>query len=160
MKKLLLVTLATVALGASTFVALAQDEVPYQDQIEARQSFMHIFRFNLGILGAMAKGEMPYDAAQASAAAGNLLAASKMKNGAMWPAGSDMSAAGLADVTSAKPEIWTSMATFGEKGRALSEALEGMAAAAGDGLGALRSNMGAVGDGCKGCHESFRASKD
>jgi len=160
MKKLLLVTLATIALGATALVSFAQDELPFQNEIEARQSFMHILRFNLGILGAMAKGEAPYDAAQASAAANNLLAASKMSNSAMWPAGSDMSAEGLEGATAAKPDIWASMPSFGEKGHALTEALEGMAAAAGDGLGALRSTMGAVGDGCKGCHESFRAPED
>lgn len=160
MKKFLLVTLVTVALGATTFVTIAQDEVPFENQIDARQSFMHIYRFNLGILGAMAKGEMPYDAELASASANNLLAASKMSNGAMWPAGSDMSAEGLEGVTWAKPELWANGPELAEKGRALSEALQAMAAAAGDGLGTLRSNMGAVGDGCKGCHESFRASKD
>jgi cytochrome c556 len=160
MKKTLLVTLAAVALGATTFVTFAQDEVPFQNQIEARQSFMHIYRFNLGMLGAMAKGEMPYDAVQASAAANNLVAAAKMSNGAMWPAGSDMGAEGLEGVTWAKPDIWTSMAKVDEKSRSLTEALEAMAAVAGDGLDALRSKMGAVGDGCKGCHKSFRASKD
>jgi cytochrome c556 len=160
MKKFLLVTLAAVALGATTFVAYGQDEVPFQDQIEARQASMKIYRFNLKMLGAMAKGEMPYDAAQASAAASNLLAASKMSNGAMWPAGSDMGAEGLEGVTWAKPDIWTSMPKVGEKGLALTEALETMATSAGDGLDALRSNMGDVGDGCKGCHEPFREPKD
>ncbi len=160
MKTFLLVIFATAALSATTPVTFAQDEVPFQNQIEARQSFMKIYRFNIGMLGAMAKGELPYDAEQASAAANNLLAASKMSNGAMWPAGSDMNSEGLEGVTWAKPDIWTNFPEVGEKSRALTEALESMAAAAGDGLGALRSNMGAVGDGCKGCHEPFRASKD
>ena len=158
MKKKLLVALATVALGATTFVTFAQEEYPYQNQIEARQALMNVYRFNLGLLGAMAKGEMPYEAGMASDAANNLLAASSMRNGAMWPAGSDMSAPGLADMTAAKPEIWSNMSDVGEKSRALRAAAEAMSAAAGDGLDALRSNMGAVGDGCKGCHESFRAS--
>ena len=160
MKKFLIVTLATIALGATTFVAFAEDEVPFQNQIEARQASMNIYKFNLKILGAMAKEKTPYDAEQASAAANNLLAASKMSNGAMWPAGSDMSAEGLEGVTRAKPEIWTSMPKVGEKSLALTEALEVMAASAGDSLDAMRSNMGAVGDGCKGCHKTFRASDD
>lgn len=160
MKKTFLVTLATVALGATTFVTFAQEEFPFQNQIEARQSLMNVYRFNLGMLGAMAKGEMPYDASMASDAANNLLAAASMRNGAMWPAGSDMSAPGLADMTAAKPDIWSNMSDVGEKSRALVAAAEAMSAAAGDGLDALRSNMGAVGDGCKGCHEPFRASND
>lgn len=121
---------------------------------------MRVYAFNLGILGSMAKGETPYDAQRATDAAENLLANAKMKNGAMWPAGSDMGAEGLEGVTWAKPDIWSSFPEVGEKHGALTEALETMAAAAGDGLDALRSNMGAVGDGCKGCHKPFRASKD
>lgn len=160
MKKTLLAAIATVALGATTFVTFAQDEVPFANQIEARQSFMHIYRFNLMILGAMARGDVEYDAAQASAAANNLLAASKMSNGAMWPAGSDSNAPGLAGVTAAKPELWANMSMVGEKGQALRAALEAMAAVAGDGLGAVRANMGAVGDGCSGCHDNFRESDD
>ena len=160
MKRFLLGTFAGVALGAASFVALAQDEVPFEAQIEARQAFMQIYRFNLGILGSMAKGEVPYDAAQASSAAGNLLAAANMSNGAMWPAGSDAGVDGLEGVTRAKPEIWANMAEVGEKSLAMTEALEAMASSAGDGLSALRGNMGAVGDGCKGCHEPFRTSKD
>jgi cytochrome c556 len=160
MKKALLVTLATVALGATTFATLAADKLAFEKQIEARQSFMHVYSFNLGLLGAMAKGEAPYDADVAAAAANNLLAASKMNNRAMWPAGSDMSAAGYKDATAAKPEIWSANSEIGAKSKALTDALETMAAAAGTGLDAVRSNMGAVGNGCKGCHESYRAEED
>ena len=160
MKKTLLAALVTVALGATTLVTFAQDEVPFANQIEARQSFMKLYRFNLMTLGAMARGDMEYDADLASAAAGNMLAASKMSNGAMWPAGSDSSAPGLAGVTAAKADIWANMSMVGEKGQALSAALETMAAVAGDGLGAVRANMGAVGDGCSGCHDNFRESDD
>ncbi len=158
MKKTLLVTLATVALGTTTLVTFAQEEFPFQNQIEARQALMNVYRFNLGMLGAMAKGEMPYDASMASDAANNLFAAASMRNGAMWPAGSDMSAPGLANMTAAKPDIWGENSGVGEKSQAFRAAAEAMSATAGDGLDALRSNMGALGDGCKGCHEPFRAS--
>lgn len=160
MKKTILVAMVTLALGTSTYFAIAADEVAFAREIKARQSFMQVYAFNLGILGAMAKGEKPYDADMASAAANNLLAASKMSNGAMWPAGSDLGADGLEGVTWAKPEIWTTYPEIGEKGKALTEALTSMAAVAGDGLDAVRGNMGGVGDGCKGCHESFRMPQD
>lgn len=160
MKKTFLAALVTVALGATTFVTFAQDEAPFQNQITARQSFMQLYRFNISILGGMARGDMEYDAELAAGAAGNMLAASKMNNGPMWPAGSDLSAPGLAGVTAAKPDLWANMSMVGEKSQALSAALEAMAAAAGDGLGAVRSNIGAVGDGCSGCHDNFRESDD
>lgn len=160
MKKTLLVALASVALGVTAAGSFAQEETPFANQIKARQSFMQLYRFNIMTLGGMARGDIEYDADLASGAAGNMLAASKMSNGPMWPAGSDSSAPGLAGVTAAKADIWANMSMVGEKSQALSAALEAMAAVAGDGLGAVRANMGAVGDGCSGCHDNYRESDD
>jgi len=36
-------------------------------------------------------------------------------------------------------------------------AAEAMAAAAGNGLGELKSNMGALGKSCKSCHSEYKA---
>jgi len=149
-----------IALCATSFITIAADDFPFKKQIQARQSFMKVYSFNLGLLGAMAKGEADYDAKLASAAANNLLAAAKMDNSAMWPAGSDADAEGLKDKTRAKPENWTTWPEASEKHQALTDALTAMAAEAGNGLEAVQVNMGAVGDGCKGCHESFRVPKD
>jgi cytochrome c556 len=159
MKKLLTLTTA-IAICATSFITIAQDEYPFQTQIEARQAHMKLYSFNLGILGAMAKGETEYNAEQASTAANNLLTMATMSTGAMWPAGSDVSVAGLEDKTAAKPDIWANFPEVGEKGKGLVDALTTMAAEAGNGLDAVRANMEAVGDGCKGCHESFRVADD
>jgi len=83
-----------------------------------------------------------------------------MNNGTMWPGGSDASVKGLEDKTAAKPEIWANFPEVGAKGKDLKNAVTTMAAEAGNGIGAVRANIGAVGDGCKGCHESFRISDD
>ena len=160
MRKTIGATLLCCALGASTLVSFAQDEAPYQSEIEARQSIMKVYRFNLGILGGMARGNTPYDERRASAAAGNLLAAAQMRNGAMWPRGSDASADGLAGVTRAKAEIWAEGSEIRAKSQDLVEALTVMSAEAGNGLDAVRTNMRAVGAGCKGCHDSYRVPED
>ena len=75
----------------------------------------------------------------------------------MWPPGTDNGA--YAGKTRALPEIWTTWPEAGEKANALSEATAALAGVAGDGLGALRSKIGAVGQACKGCHDDFRAKK-
>lgn len=162
MRKTIAVTLLSCALGAFTVVSYAEDEdeVPFESEIEARQAFMNVYRFNLGILGGMARGKTPYDADRASAAAGNLLLAAQMKNGAMWPRGSDASVEGLAGVTRAKAEIWGEDSEVGARSQDLREALTVMSAEAGNGLDALRANMRSVGDGCKGCHDSYRVPED
>ena len=111
MKKILAIVLSgMLAAGAVSSVAAGD----FDKQIKARQAHMQLYSFNLGILGAMAKGEMEYNADLAKASADNLLAVATMNAGAMWPQGSDMAAAGNEGKTWAKPEIWT---TFPESRR-------------------------------------------
>ncbi len=157
MKKYLLLTLSI--LFATNFLSAASAG-DFDKQIKARQAVMKLYSFNLGILGAMAKGEMDYDADLAKSSADNLLATAKMKNGAMWPQGSDMATAGNENLTWAKAVIWSSFPEVGEKHQALTDAAIKMAAEAGNGVDAIRANIGAVGGSCKACHDSFRAPKN
>ena len=62
-----------VALAGGTGIAGAQDG-PFEMQIAARQGIMAYRALQLGTLGAMAKGEVDYDAAAAQKAADNLMA--------------------------------------------------------------------------------------
>lgn len=152
--------LMSISLAVSA-TAIAGEGFPYEKEIKARQAFMQVYAYNLGLLGAMAKEKSPYDAKIAMAAANNLLAASKMDNSTMWPKGSDAESEGLnKKLTRAKPDIWTTYPKVKEKGEALQKALSEMAAVAGNGLAAVKANMGAVGKGCKGCHKPFRIPKD
>ena len=143
-------------LGLAAFVTFAQDGTSFEREINARQSFMRVYAFNLGLLGSMAKGETPYVAQRAKDAAENLLANAKMKNSAMWPAGSDADAPGLGGITRARAIIWSSFPEVGEKHQALTDALTELVSVADTGLESVRSNMGAVGEACRGCHEPFR----
>ena len=160
MKRVLVAILSSAALIPAAMTAYAQDDLAFASQVEARQSLMKVYRFNLGLLGGMARELRPYDAELAQAAADNMLAISNMKNGAMWPAGSDLDAEGYAGVSFAKPGLWSDYDEVREKSQALKAALQTMAAEAGNGLDAVKSNIGAVGNGCKGCHESFRLDRD
>ncbi len=153
----------TVMAAFAAMIAMATalaDDHKFADEIQARQSLMQVYRFNLGVLGSMAKGDREYDADLAAAAAGNLLAVANMKNSAMWPAGSSEEGEGLAAHTAARADNWSNYPLVMEKQKSLRAALETMAAEAGNGLDAVRANIGAVGKGCKGCHEDFRASRD
>lgn len=142
-------------------LASAEDnESPFESQINARQSVMTLYGYNLGLLGAMAKGSMPYDAKIAKDAAHNLLSISQMKNSTMWPAGSDIDAPGLASKTGAKANMWSSFPEVGEKHQTLTENLTNMSLVAGDGVEAIRTNIGSVGKACKGCHEQFRQEEE
>jgi cytochrome c556 len=135
----------------------AQADKATEGAIKARQSLMQVYSFNLGKLGAMAKGEADYDADLAAALAKNLLAAAQMDNRLMWPQGSGNDA--YAGKTRALPAIWATYPKISEKSAALTAAVEKLAAEAGNGLDGIKANIGGVGGGCKGCHDDFRAPK-
>ena len=110
---------AVAAMGLIAVPALAQD---FSGNVKARQGQFRILAINLGILGGMAKGEMPYDAATAQAAADSIAAVSMINQGPLWPQGSDnMSMEG----TRALPAIWENQADLGAKWAALGEAAKG-----------------------------------
>lgn len=149
---------ALAAVVALASVAVFAADGPHDNAIKARQAMFQTLGFNIGILGAMAKEKMPYDAEIASEAANNIVAAAGLGQSQMWPVGSDSETDGNA-TTRALPSIWENFPDVGEKGQALAQASAAMAAVAGNGLGDLQGAMGDLGGSCKGCHDDYRAEK-
>lgn len=148
--RLLTATLACLTIGG---IAFAQSS-DFKRQVGARQALMQSYAFQIGTLGAMAKGQVPYDSAAAQTAADNLVLLSRVNSAAMWPAGSDSdSHAG----TRALPALWQNFPDVAAKGMALAKAAEGMAAVAGSDLDALRGAIGPLGGACGACHKAYRA---
>ena len=144
-----------VVTGLSLAFAVAAAKDPNEKAIEARQAVMKLQSWYAGPLFAMAKGDVDYDADMARTYAEHLSTMANVEGAAMWPQGTDNAA--YAGKTRALPEGWTDWEEAGRKAQALSEAAAALAAVAGDGLDALRSKIGAVGQACKGCHDDFRA---
>jgi cytochrome c556 len=140
------------AVGALGGIAQADDAA--ERAIKARKAHMQLNAWNLGTLGAMAKGDVDYDAEAAQAAADNLAALASMSQQGFWPPGSDSVA--MAGETRAKSEIWTTFPAISESGAAMNAAAKALAAVAGDGLPALQGALGEVGKSCGGCHKTFR----
>ena len=147
------------ALAVFTGSGVASAQEDHSGAVKARQAYMQLNGFYMGQLAAVAKGQVPYDAAQATGIANSLLALSTMDVGAMWPPGSGNDNSALAGKTRALPEIWTTFPAIVEKADAMTKALETMVEAAGTDLASLQGAFGAVGAGCGGCHRSFRAEK-
>jgi len=139
---------AALAAGA----ALAE-EAPFEGQIKARQGIMLYRAIQLGTLGAMAKGDVAYDAGAAQKAADNLLASITLDGSMLWPKGSDNSAN---PASTALASMWEEGSGIGEKAGAMVDAATAMQAAAGMDLESLQAAMGPVGAGCGGCHKDFR----
>lgn len=147
----LLATTAAISV-ALTGLAAAQD-APFGMQVTARQGIMAYRALQLGTLGAMAKGEVEYDAAAAQKAADNLLGAVTIDGSMLWPKGSDHEANPASE---ALPAMWAEGSDIGDKGKAMVEAATALQAAAGTGLDPLKAAMGQVGQACGACHKSFR----
>lgn len=135
-------------------MALAQDLTPH---VNARKALMGLYAYNLGVLGGMAQGQVPYDADQARAAATSLFHLSRSGGQRMWPAGSD--SASMPGVTRAMPAIWESGSEFGARAGALAAATEAMMNAAGTDLASLQGAMGALGGACGACHQAYRQAQ-
>ena len=149
----------TIATGA----AIGQDaaDKALADATKARQAQMQLYAFNLGLLGGMAKGEIPYDGTsqarqllfRASAAAGNLLNLAQLDQTHIWPEGSDEMGV---DGSKALPAIWENLPDVMAKNDDLVTAATAMDSAAGTDLASLQGAMGALGGACGACHKAYR----
>lgn len=142
---LILAAVATTAV-AMPLAALAQSNV-----IAQRQAAMKDVGKAIGALAAILRGEAAYDAAvvtQSSYSIANNLTAAA----GLFPAGS------TADNSRAKPEIWQDNAKFVEELGKVVEAAKNVAATGDE--ASFKASFGALGGGCKGCHEPFRKPKE
>lgn len=130
--------------------ALAQDEPP---QVE-RQKLMEANGDAAKQLGAMVKGEAPYDPVQAREALETIM--SDMETFVtLFPEGTE-----TGHETRALPAIWERPDDFEAKAEDLVLAAEAAHAVADEGLDSFRPAFGDLGDACGACHEDFRAEKE
>ena len=153
MRKFLISTLAAAA-ATATIASTGAYADAAEDTAKARRAFYTLVGFEMGTLGAMAKGAMDYDADKAAGAASNLYALVTMDQSAVWPAGSDN---GAVDTTRALPAIWNDFPGVMAASKAMVEAAATMKDAAGTDLASLQGAIGAVGGACGGCHKAYRA---
>lgn len=137
-------------IGLAPAATLAQD---FAAQVNARQGQFRIMALNLGVLGGMAKGAMPYDAEAAQAAANNIVAISTLDQRAMWPEGSDNMSL---DTTRADPAIWDNLDDMMAKWQAFGRAAEELQLAASSGAAVLGGALGELGATCSACHKAYR----
>lgn len=139
-------------------VAYAQDAEPTDPNAIARAELMKLVGKNTGVLGNMASGKEPHDAAKAETAKAALIEAAKA---ALIEAAARIEATfaeqGAADpVSEAKPEIWSNWEDFLVKAKALGDAAAAVDVASAETIGA---GMGAIGGACKDCHTTYRVQK-
>mgnify|MGYP001812451016 CR=1 FL=1 len=154
MKRFARNTLLSVAAAATLatsvqVVAHLDDKEPMQSY---RQSYFALVAMNFGPIGAMVKGEMPWDDAKLKGFANELAALGSMDVSRAFPPGSDKG------TTRAKPEIWDNQDDFKAKLEDMKTALAGLQVAAGSGdKKIIAEATGAAGKSCKACHDEYKS---
>ena len=126
---------------------------PNEQAIKARRALMQLHSWYGGTLFAMAKGDIDYDAETAARAAINLQMIVGADGANMWPA--DSHSQNYPGQTRALAKAWSDYNP--EYHANMVAAADAMAGAAGGGLDMLRSKIKAIGQGCSGCHDAYRA---
>ena len=122
------------------------------DVIAQRQALMKDNAGAAKTIFQMVQGKTPYDAAAAQAAF-EKIAADIKKFPSLFPAGSDQGK------TTASPAIWQDKAAFEALAAKMATDAAAGAAAAPNGLDAIKASADAVGGSCQSCHEKFRIKK-
>ena len=144
-KIILASTAATLAIGAGA--AMAQFQKP-EDAIKYRQSVFTVMANSFSKIGAVVKGEVPYNKDDVAKNAAIVATLSPLPWQAFGPG---------TEGGKAQSDIWSDNAKF----KAASEKMQlavvdlNKAAQSGD-LDSIKKAFGAAGASCKGCHDDFR----
>lgn len=146
MKQKILIAL----LCASPLLAQAQFAKP-DDAVAYRQSVFTVMGTHFARIGAVMKGERPFNAADVAQNAALVATLSKLP----WPAFEN----GMTnDHSKAKPAVWQDNAKFKEDAEQMQKNAAQLASVAqGGDLASIKKAFGATAQSCKKCHDSFRA---
>jgi cytochrome c556 len=154
MRRMFLVAAAGATLASGVF---AEVEDPFADAVEMRHGLMLQMATDIGKLGAMAKGEAPYDAAVATKASANIAAIASVISMDQFPAGSEYPAS--AD-SFALPALWSSQDDFLTKVADLNTAAAAMQVAAATDVEGVKTGMAQLGAACAACHKAYRQPEE
>jgi cytochrome c556 len=136
----------------SALPAMAQDPKP-EDVIEFRQGVYKIIGWYFGPLGAMAKGDAPFDS-QVAARNAQIVADMSMIAPDAFVRGSDRGQTGVL------PEVWSKPQDFAKVMDNFQQQTAKLAEVAQSGdFDAFRAQVGETGKACKACHDDFRKKR-
>ena len=136
--------------GLFTSLPAAAQFAKPEDAIRYRQAGMTIMATHFGRVAAMANGRVPFDAKAAADNAELATIVSKLPF-AGFVEGSDKGN------TKAEPKIWTENDKFRAAASKMQDEMAKLNAAAKTGnIDTIKASVGAVGQACKGCHDSYR----
>lgn len=140
------VVAVTAVLAASA--AFAHEGVK-DPNVKARMMLMGDVKDNMGVLGGMAKGAIPFDAAKAEMAKAGLIASAQGIPAAWETNAMDPKSESL-------PAIWENWDAFVGKAQAMETAVGSVDVSS---LEGIQGGMRTIGATCGSCHKSYRIDK-
>ncbi len=142
--KIVLSAAALIAISGTAFAQFQSAE----KAIEYRQSVMTVMGNHFGRIGAVTKGETPYNKDEV---AKNAAIVAMMSN-LPWQAFGPGTEGGKS-----RPDVWSDSAKFKSAADKLQVATANLNTAAQSGdLESIKKAFGATGQACKGCHDDFK----
>jgi cytochrome c556 len=145
-------TLAGIALTSLIVIPFSAQAqfAKVEDAVKYRQSTFTVMATHFARVGAVVKGEKPYDKAAVEADVAIVETMAKLPWHAFVP-GSETAN------SKAKPEIWSEQDKFKAAAEKTNGEVGKLSAAAKSGeLNAIKAAFGGVGQSCKACHDDFR----
>jgi cytochrome c556 len=140
-----------VIIGYTTLAAAEARFAKPDEATQYRQSVMFLIGQHFKRMGAVIKGEAPYDQAAFAADAGLVQTLARLPWDACLTPGSDKGDTTMSAAVFDKPEAFMKAARDFE-----TAADQLAAAAAGSDMAALKAPFGATAQSCKACHQAFR----
>lgn len=147
------IAIATLTLASSSAVQ-ADNYFDAEDAVKYRQSIYQIFAAQTGVIGGMVQGEIPFDATEINKRAKNIAMVAPLLGETYFPETRNV------DDSKLKEAAWKNMEDFQSKGKNFGKALGELVTASADpsfDIKTARKTAGALFQGCKACHEDYRA---
>ena len=143
---------AGTALLAAAVAAQAEEKAdPKKEAIKYRQAAMTLIGANFKPMGAMVKGDVPFNAQEFARRSKDVAAVSSIDLLAPFPQDSDGTG------SKAKPEIWMKWDDFKKKmGDMERETAKLAEVAKGGDVAAVKKQFGETGKTCKSCHDDYK----
>lgn len=148
-----MIMLASLLGSASVLAKPAQSEKQANTAVQFRQALFQLIRSNIGALGAMSKGKIPYDRAQMEKNALRLEQLSLMLTDYFV-----LDTRKFNLQTEALPQVWENHADFVAKADELTVAAVGLKEAAKSAdKSRYKAAIGQIFNSCKSCHDDYKA---
>lgn len=150
MKYKLVLLVAFYVLAVTPVALVAHEDA--NGVVKERMDLMETQKDAMKVIGAMAKGEAPFDSVKAGKAAQKIeTTAAEIVD--LFPEGT------LGPKSEAKPEIWTQWDKFTADAEGLEIAAKALKTSLADESPEWKAKFKGVIDACKACHKTFRAEK-